>query len=410
MKKIIFTIILFMYIFSFKLPLINSTFYAAVISSVFLIFSTKNINLVAVKIAVNKFSMYIIYPLSLFTVIAACISLLHASSDLSYSFSLLKVVLYAVSFIPIVILYYAWLGHGNNDISKIVYNVFFIQSLIIISCLINPMLREFVGYFQFEDAVAVSERYNGIRGLALAGPQFFALACSYIFVFIFIAHDFVHGKLSLKYVSITIPIMLLATFSIGRTALLGAVVYFLIAVTSKINKLAINIKVIKSLFIYLFLFGVGILYVMFNPALSELLFNNLIPFAFEFIIKYLDTGTASTTSTDILQNMYFPISDYTFLLGDGMYSAVNGVGYYMGTDAGYMRPILFGGVFFFLMLAMHWLFSFCYGLGVIYGRYISFIILVVTLILQYKGEVIAVQPTIIATLLPFLLLARKGPK
>ena len=47
--------------------------------------------------------------------------------------------------------------------------------------------------------------------------------------------------------------------------------------------------------------------------------------------------------------MYFKIPLDTFLIGDGMYTTALG-GYYMGTDVGYMRTILYAGLPLFLLL------------------------------------------------------------
>ena len=44
-----------------------------------------------------------------------------------------------------------------------------------------------------------------------------------------------------------------------------------------------------------------------------------------------------------LDDMYFPIPFSTFLIGDGCYTALDG-GYYMSTDAGYMRNLLLFGI------------------------------------------------------------------
>ena len=48
-------------------------------------------------------------------------------------------------------------------------------------------------------------------------------------------------------------------------------------------------------------------------------------------------------SADILiERMYFPIDDETLMYGDGKYTTTEG--YYMHTDAGFMRILLFGGI------------------------------------------------------------------
>nr|WP_227575029.1 hypothetical protein [Acinetobacter baumannii] len=64
----------------------------------------------------------------------------------------------------------------------------------------------------------------------------------------------------------------------------------------------------------------------------------------EPILNYINEGSFASTSTDALQNMYFPLTEQQYLIGDGRY--MDGESYYMATDAGYMRFTLFyGGVF-----------------------------------------------------------------
>lgn len=408
MKKIIFTSILFMFVFSFKLPLMNSSFYASLLSLLFIFFSVRIeiSKTIAIKSAVYNLVTGLVIPLLFFSLVSLFVIVMHSTSDYAYFLSIIKVFAYVLAFIPLVILFIHWFNF-DTCISKFMYNIFFLQSIIIALCLFIPEVRDLIKNFQFEDAVEVSERYNGIRGLALAGPQFFALACSYIFILVFMASDFINKKISFKYtILVTIPIFF-ATFSIGRTALLGIVFYFFIIFTAKLNVIKINRGAIGISFMYAILVIVLGFFAFFVPVLNHLVFDNLIPFAFEFFVKYADTGTFSTTSTDVLKNMYFPLSETTFLFGDGLYLGVDGVGYYMGTDAGYMRPVLFGGIFFFLMLMLFWCFYIFNSLKISYGEYISSIVILLTLLLQYKGEAIIVQPTILATLLPFILLSKR---
>lgn len=72
--------------------------------------------------------------------------------------------------------------------------------------------------------------------------------------------------------------------------------------------------------------------------------NNLMLYVFEVAYNYIETGHATTTSSShLINDMYFPISLKTLLLGDGKYAGET-TAYYLGTDAGYMRNVLLFGV------------------------------------------------------------------
>jgi len=83
--------------------------------------------------------------------------------------------------------------------------------------------------------------------------------------------------------------------------------------------------------------------------------------------------------------MYFKLDFGTFILGTGRYSEANGA-YYMDTDAGYMRVILYFGIIgFFLLLFLQRLYLYKeYGSN----RINRVVIIGFVLIMQIKGEVV----------------------
>jgi hypothetical protein len=63
-------------------------------------------------------------------------------------------------------------------------------------------------------------------------------------------------------------------------------------------------------------------------------------------INFFKTGKVETYSLNVLlEKMLFVPQPKTILIGDGRYTAVTG-SYYMSTDAGVMRTMLFGGILF----------------------------------------------------------------
>lgn len=70
--------------------------------------------------------------------------------------------------------------------------------------------------------------------------------------------------------------------------------------------------------------------------------------AFDLFVTFAKTGKFETESSNVLlEQMLFVPEVRTILFGDGMYTTLSG--YYMSTDAGIMRSLLFGGIGFALL-------------------------------------------------------------
>ncbi|WP_035052194.1 hypothetical protein [Carnobacterium pleistocenium] len=68
--------------------------------------------------------------------------------------------------------------------------------------------------------------------------------------------------------------------------------------------------------------------------------------AFELIISFVQTGKFSSTSTDILfETMYFVPSLKEFFVGEGWFTDPISGSYFGGTDVGFLRSLLFFGIF-----------------------------------------------------------------
>ncbi|GAA4205093.1 hypothetical protein GCM10022289_24060 [Pedobacter jeongneungensis] len=72
--------------------------------------------------------------------------------------------------------------------------------------------------------------------------------------------------------------------------------------------------------------------------------NNVVPWAFE-LFQNDNGGKLETASSNELKKMYFMPNASTLLIGDGYYvNPLDTTRYYMDTDAGYMRHILYYGL------------------------------------------------------------------
>lgn len=129
---------------------------------------------------------------------------------------------------------------------------------------------------------------------------------------------------------------------------------------------------------------------------------------FEGFFNYLDTGQFITKSTDQLSTMYVHPSMQTFLYGDGYYTVLGS--YYMQTDVGYLRPLLFWGIFGEILY-------YSQLVPLIHSMYrrlkehngIFFIILCILFIVPYelKGEVVMTFAVTLYSLLGMILIEQE---
>ena len=110
-------------------------------------------------------------------------------------------------------------------------------------------------------------------------------------------------------------------------------------------------------------------------------------YSMEPILNYMNQGELSSTSTDALHAMYFPLTEQQFLIGDGRYT--DGQSYYMKTDAGYMRFALFYGVVFSSILYFYFVY-FLMRVSLLDKKYFWVLIffIIMSFIFHYKGEVV----------------------
>jgi uncharacterized membrane protein YhaH (DUF805 family) len=100
-----------------------------------------------------------------------------------------------------------------------------------------------------------------------------------------------------------------------------------------------KIKIFFNITIGICIMGI-VSVVVLRFALSEESFN----WMFEGILNFVNNGSFETGSSNRLQSMYFMPKKGTILYGDGYYTQSDG-NYYMTTDIGFMRPLLFWGIF-----------------------------------------------------------------
>ncbi|MGK6353388.1 hypothetical protein [Parapedobacter sp. DT-150] len=290
-------------------------------------------------------------------------------------------------------------GAGFDAAASLVVSVFAVQSAVQILAFVFPPVADAVHFFQ--KAAVAGKDYGGIRALALSGNPFFDLSAGYALCFVVFIRRAVGGPgPAMRTTDILLLLLLVAgTAFAGRTGFIGLAVAL---VTLLVYRGSFAFKCLSLLKITL----VGGLVALAGPLLlpadtRQSLFDDLLPFAFEFVYRYAGEGRLATESTDILSSMYFPLKATTFLFGDGRYLTSDG-SYYRYTDVGYMRHILYYGVPGQLLLVGYQLLFFLKpALARVSSNDLLFWIALLALlfVLHGKGEVMGFMPIIQVILL-----------
>ena len=138
----------------------------------------------------------------------------------------------------------------------------------------------------------------------------------------------------------------ISIFLTGRTGFLGILLGLLIIVIPTNFYEIPFFKMLKFFFkILIIVLPLFFLLKSFIPTtVLEIVEKRVLPWAFE-MFQNDSQGSLETASSNELKGMYYMPPLKTALIGDGFYvSPYDNTRYYMDTDAGYMRHILFYGI------------------------------------------------------------------
>lgn len=378
-------IIVFLYVFGLELPIIGSS---SVLLFVFLpirLSFTRGGCCKALSIVKSH------YFLSLVGIYLAIIILIFVSVifHMTFDFSLVKTIINCILHLFIAGMIIALFLYKKRDIRYLIFlfiGLFAVQSVIEICAFVNTSVLHFVQSFQSEATIARAARYSGRRGLALAGTVFFGLSTLYGIIFLFLAREFLSNPKITFFKVLIGCLIVVGAFFAGRTFFIGIAVALIYIYCSKLRNSKKASAFFKTLG-YGIIIVVGVLLIIPEHYYNQI--NNLFLFVFEMFYNLIDYGTLTTTSSaHLTEDMYFPLPLQTILFGDGMYTGLTG-GYYMNTDAGYMRNLLlFGltGLFLCIFSDMYLL----WGTRKLRNdksiRNFSFWIFIYLCLLHYKGE------------------------
>jgi hypothetical protein len=291
-----------------------------------------------------------------------------------------------------------------GDALYLVCLAFAVQGFIQLMAFIIPSFGDYmisIKPIETRDTLLNSSLNVYFRGYALSGSIFFELPAGFGVAFIaFIRILFIKNQ---KYITgykgyIMFFLFVFGSALSGRTAFVGLIVSLVLGIMFIKNPTVLFFKILKPAAILIFS-GI-ILYTVLPSRQRIILEEHIFPFAFEFYYKYELSGKMSTGSTDVMiHDHYFKLPDEIIMQGTGRYVPRNGNGFYMNTDAGYMRNVIFGGIFYLLCVVFYQFLYFIKPLSITsrlcrtkegYEDFMFFLAVFLYLfILEYKGSALA---------------------
>lgn len=385
--------LVFLYVFAFNIVgIIDSSIIAAVllIPSFFLIPEMRShfFNIILSK---NFRTLIVTFVLFFLWIIFAV--KINGQNDFSFIDTLVHLLLVLVIG-ALLFSYFVATKRNSTSIVNWVIWAFVIQSIIIVLAILFPQIRELILKTKPEEVIVRAQHY-GYRGVSLSSSSFFGLSISFgLILLFFFEKDNQFFKNNNLIRLLAFAFLFIGACSAGRTALIGLafgiVVYFLQSFRINKKQYISKQKFTKAFFgvVIFALILIVVVYLLITQATDNNLriIQNFITYLTEFFSDS-SGGMFHTTSSDyLLSNMLFLVDFPTFLKGDGRYSVGNV--YYMGTDSGYMRPLLYCGIFalVFLFVIQNQILNFCQLKK--RNKMLYWIIFLYIFVLQIKGEVL----------------------
>jgi hypothetical protein len=346
----------------------------------------------------SKINLFILFVLCFLTVYSAWWPTVKGTGDFELSYVYLIFIL--ERFVgSILFVAYAWsLEFELEDCINAIICVLVIQVIIIIAMFLSPSLRETLWAINARSNLEeLSARYGGIRGLGLAGGV--AYTMSVLLSVGVLLSAYASSQFGPRWWYVVGSILLvIGVFFSGRTGWFGiglAGVFYAYA-----NNLHQYLLTIRGVLLKL-IPGIGLLvtviYYYLEPETIDTITQTLIPFAFELFINLFERGELTASSFEATQSMYFPVSESTFWFGDGRWVSLPGkpYDYYMRTDAGYMRHMLFYGAIISFIFYLAYAVLFYYDIrngSKLWGRKFGVLIgalMVYFFVVHWKGAFLA---------------------
>jgi hypothetical protein len=273
-------------------------------------------------------------------------------------------------------------------IKKLIIQVVLLQLILTVLIMLNNDVKTILlGMIDVDQ-----ERLETSSGIRMVGFSAVYLHLGTIMVLgfmfsLFYARDNLDISIKIKsvYYFFAFCFIFIGVFS-ARTALVGGfiVIFFYYVNVLKLKANVNNMKAILNLLIWFFI--VGFLLSFFLESINDNVlsfFNNSLPWAFEMIFNVMSGDGLNTSSSDELSSMYFyPGNVQTIFLGDARMFSDSG--YYMHTDAGYMRQIFSYGLLGLTISILAYSYVF-YIISKVFGTVFSICLFLLVLVFNIKG-------------------------
>ena len=268
----------------------------------------------------------------------------------------------------------------------------YVISTIII--LIMPFLREilFKTIYNNEKQFLLINRDKYYTRIGWAGYSGYStsIKCTVAisFVIYFIIKSISQNRKIRKGEYFRLALLLIGNMFYARTGMLVSIICIIITLFYIAFILGKFKFFLKYFIMVLIMGGIGIHVLRTYSENSE-----AINWMLEIFLNYVKGNGIESTSTKIIFNsMLFRIRPTTLLLGDGFYTSPTG-GYYMGTDLGFMRLVLYFGIPGMLLIYFVYFFTLKSIKKVVMQRTIGIIqilLFVIFLGFEFKGESIVI--------------------
>jgi hypothetical protein len=328
-------LLVFMLLFAFPLPFLNSA-KIAIILILFRVLLFKDVGINVFQILKSKYLFTYLYVIVTFILYTAFLTIFKNE----YDFTLFDKQVSSLIYTILAVVFFSDLSKKYAKVESLIFFSFFLQSIFIIAAVISQEFYELTSPFRIEISSHHFDTYGRLRGNAISGYQFFGIASMYgIFILYCIVENKIKGlKKILMFSLIVIAGMVSGRFVISAI-LLGFIVNFLFKLSFK-RKIRSLLQIIISLLVLL----TTLIYTYENISDENL--KGKMDFYFMWPIKtYMNSGNFNTSSTDNMLRMYDELEIKNLFSGDGRYTKENSDGYYGSVDMGYLRMILYYGVF-----------------------------------------------------------------
>ena len=324
--------------------------------------------------------------------------IVNQSADISFLVTFLHMI-FIIAIGMLLFLYFKF-NRKERFIINYIIIAFVLQTAIEWSAFTFEPFKEIINSTKNIVTIEKGNSYGNIRANALAGSDFFGLSSAFAAIYlIYFSSLNTLFKNSINK-NLCFLFILTGTFFAGRSGYLGLIMALFYLALNKIVYLRINrpytfnltIKQICKTFILVAMFLIILMIAISNYA-NNIKIEQLFRFTFQSFFVYADRGSLMTSSLNQLSNMYFEIPISTLIFGDGKYMAYGGK-YYMSTDVGYMRTILYMGILGLILLG--WMQVKLMKIQRSKEKLLKVCLLALIFILNFKGEVLVWNQILLA--------------